>query len=165
MVAFGHTAVGALVGIYGYQTFSQGNLITGLTLTGALGVISHYVMDFIPHGHFFKGTTNFKKYIIWVILFDLLLPIVFLLTLAQYFQKGGIQTLYILFGIGGAQLPDIIDSLIYLKFLPKINLLELENKFHQGTHWHGTKEKTLLFSFYDVWQIAVFLIATILIIK
>jgi hypothetical protein len=164
MVAFGHTAIGVIVGIAAYQALRQGDIALGLIATGFLGIISHYLMDLVPHGHFFRGEGKFEKLIIWIILFDLLLPILFLLSVAHFLSKNPIEILYILFGIGGAQLPDVVDSLMRLKFLPTQGILKLEKGFHQATHWHGTKEKTLLFSFYDIWQVSFFALAVLLLI-
>ncbi len=164
MVAFGHTAVGTLVGVAAYHVFGKGDIALGLIAAGFLGVVSHYLADLIPHGHFFRPPQKFEKLIIWVILFDLLLPILFLLATAHYLQKNPTEILYILFGIGGAQLPDVLGGLKQLKLLPEIKILAAENKFHMSTHWHGQNEKALLFSFYDIWQIAVFILAILSII-
>lgn len=165
MVAFGHTAVGVIVGVGTYQLFGHGDLAAGLIATGILGVVSHYIMDCVPHGHFFKGEANFEHLIIWIILFDLLLPVLFLLATAHYIGKTPVEILFVLFGIGGSQLPDVIDSLMKIRLLPKAKLLKLENKFHQSTHWHGKGEKTLLFTFFDIWQIAVFILAYVVLVK
>ena len=165
MVAFGHTGVGVLVGVAAYHAFGKGDIALGLIATGFLGVISHYLADLIPHGHFFRTQEKYDKLIIWVILFDLLLPILFLLSTAHYMQKNPIEILYILFGIGGSQLPDVIGGLSELKLLPENKLLKLEHKFHMSTHWHGQNEKALLFSLYDIWQITVFILAVLAIIN
>ncbi len=156
MVAFGHTAVGTLVGIAAYQVFGQGDIALGLIATGFLGILSHYLMDFVPHGHFFRGSKNYEKLIIWVIILDLALPVIFLLGMAHLLGKSGTEILYILFGMGGSQLPDIIDGLRWINLLPEYRLLKIESDFHQSTHWHGKEEKALLFSYPDSWQIAVF---------
>jgi hypothetical protein len=165
MVAFGHTAVGVIVGVGAYQVFGHGDLTTGLIATGALGVISHYIMDCVPHGHFFRGSEKFDKLIIWVILFDLLMPILLLLGSAHYLGKNIPEILYVLFGIGGSQLPDVLDGLMRIKILPRVSFLKLESSFHEATHWHGKDETTLLFTIYDIWQIAVFVLAFYILVK
>ncbi len=52
MVGFGHTAVGATVGLITYSYLASDKDLEGLVIAGAAGVISHYITDFIPHGHF-----------------------------------------------------------------------------------------------------------------
>ncbi len=158
MVSFGHTAVGVIVGVTVYKFLGQGDLTVGLIITGAVGVVSHYITDFIPHGHFFKPK-DFKKGIIPVIIFDLLLPIIFFL--GVIYAKGGFseKLLYIIFGIGGAQLPDIVDGLISIRVIQDNTLLEAENSFHQSLHWHGKGAKTLLLGLKDFWQLLIILVA------
>ena len=131
MVAFGHTAVGTLVGIASYQAFGKGDIALGLIMTGLIGILSHYLMDLVPHGHFFTDPKKYDKLILWVIIFDVLLPFLFILGLAHTLNKSGTEILYIFFGIGGAQLPDVLDGLKRLKLLPKIPILEAENKFRK----------------------------------
>lgn len=159
MVAFGHSSVGTLVGITAYQAFGNSDIALGLISTGFLGWLSHYLADFIPHGHFFRSMKNYERKIIWVIMFDLLLPIILLLSLAHFSGKGPIEILYLVFGIGGAQLPDVLDGLKRIDLLPKLKILKIENDFHMGTHWHGKEEQALLISFRDIWQIAVLILA------
>src|SRR3989344_7004364 len=98
MVSFGHTAIGVVIGISAEKYFVQGNLITGLITTGGIGVLSHYIADFIPHGHF-AMPKGFKKGILKIIIFDLFLSIVLFLG-AIYLKEGVSSTfLYVLFGI------------------------------------------------------------------
>lgn len=165
MVAFGHTAVGAIIGYYAYQTLTPGNPYAGLIITGTVGVVSHYIMDTIPHGHYFKHS-EYKSKIIPTIILDLALPILLYLACAYYFSNSNILfTLFILFGIGGSQLPDILDGLIYTGFIKKNGLLKMENNIHTSTHWHGKFDNVLLFSFWDIWQIGFFFLGLYLLIK
>ncbi len=158
MVAFGHTAVGALIGAYTYQYLGNGDPLTGLVAAGALGVASHYVFDTIPHGHFFRES-DYRQKVGFVIVFDLALSVlVYLITAFTFSQANILYVLYILFGIGGAQLPDILDGLIYTKRLPKTGILKWEFNFHNNTHWHGKHQKALLWSVWDTWQVLLFFI-------
>ena len=163
MVAFGHTAVGASVGLLSYQAFGQNNPIVGLFGAGTLGVISHYVTDFIPHGHFMK-TKDFQQKIFWVILFDLLLSII-IFSYSGFASSGiSLKLFYILFGIGGAQLPDVLDGLIYIKVLPRKGFFKIENNFHQWLHWHGKGENALTIGLRDTWQLLAILLSLYLIL-
>lgn len=158
MVSFGHTAVGIIVGVTAERYLGQGNLATGLLITGTIGVISHYITDSIPHGHF-TMPKGYKKGILNIIIFDLFLSIV--LFLGTIYLKEGISQkfLYSLFGIGGSQLPDVFDGLIHTKIIKAKGFLKIENIFHQHIHWHGKGNKTLLLGKRDLWQLAVVLIA------
>ncbi len=64
-----------------------------------------------------------------------------------------------MFGIGGSQLPDVIDGLIGIKVLKAKGLLKVENDFHQRLHWHGTGSKTLLLDLRDLWHLLIILIS------
>ncbi len=157
MIAFGHTAVGAAVGLAGYHYFGVENPLLGLVSTGVAGVISHYVTDIIPHGHFFKQK-DYKQKIIPLIFYDVLLGVVMFLG-ATYLRQGfDLRFWYILFGIGGAQLPDVIANLIFIGILPKKGLFKKELTFHENTHWHGKGNNGLILSKWDVWQLSVILL-------
>lgn len=169
MVAFGHTAVGALVGVGMYQALGHTQPELGLILAGGGGIISHYVADFVPHGHFFKHP-DFKKYIVIDIIFDLFLSIVFYLGLTFMTSGLGWKFWYVLFGIGGSQFPDFIGGLYELKILPHKGLLKIEHDFHEGTHWHGIFKNGKLIDgqplkLYDVWQLSMVLIALVAVVS
>lgn len=157
-MAFGHTGVGTLVGLYGYHAFQGQSPAVGLAATAAAGVVSHYLTDFIPHGHFIKFK-DFRKKIGLEIVFNLFASIALIQFLVFYQDRFGLEFWYVLFGIGGAQLPDVLDGLIYINVLPKKGLLKAENALHTLTHWHGAHEKGLPWGSRDLWQIAVFLLA------
>ncbi len=163
MISFGHTAVGVIVGVTFYQFLAQGDLATGLITAGSVGFVSHYVMDFIPHGHFFRPK-DFNKSILPVIFFDLLGSIALFLGII-YLKEGFSQKfLYIMFGIGGSQLPDVIDGLMRIKMIKTQGVLKIEYDFHEVLHWHGRGSNTLLLDFRDIWQVFIVLIALFLVI-
>lgn len=164
MIAFGHTAVGSLVGLAGYSVFENLNPVSGLVLTGVSGIVSHYITDAIPHGHYFSFS-EFKKKAIYAIIFDFLFSVLIFMSAAYLSHVGDLKILYIFFGISGAQLPDILDGLIHTGFLPKKGILKKECRFHQLTHWHGRKEKGLMFGIYDIWQLSVVLVSLVLIVS
>ena len=163
MVSFGHTAVGVIVGATAYNFLGQSALTTGLITTGFVGVLSHYFMDAIPHGHFFMPQ-GFKKGIIKIIIFDLSLSLVLFLGLV--YLKNGLDTkfLYILFGIGGSQLPDVLDGLIYTDIIKARGFLKIENAIHEAIHWHGRGSQTLILGKRDIWQASVIIFALALVL-
>lgn len=164
MIATGHTASGVIIGIAAYQLLGQDNLASGLMIAGTAGVVFHYLMDAMPHGHFFMPK-DFKKYIAPVIIFDVFLPVILFLGAVYLKSSLGEKFLYIMFSVGGSQLPDVLDGLIYAKRIKPKGLLNLENKFHQSLHWHGSSSKTLLLGLRDIWQILVILIAIFLVVN
>lgn len=163
MVAIGHTAVGAVTGLFIYQTFSIQEPILGLTTVTAAGIASHYLTDIIPHGHFVKFK-DLRSKIMPIILYDVILGGVLFLLTAALWQGLNLKWLYILFAIGGAQLPDILDVLIYLGVIPNKGLIKLENALHIQTHWHGKFEKGLMMGKRDIWQFSVIILSLIYLI-
>lgn len=163
MIAFGHTAVGVLVGVTTYQLLGSGDLATGLVVTGTAGVVSHYITDFIPHGHFLKSIT--RKNIVPIIIFDLFLSILLFVGMSLYEYGFNNEFWYILFGIGGAQLPDVLDGLIYIKVFKPVGIVKYEYRFHQFLHWHGIGNNVLLLGKKDLWQLIVVLFASFVILN
>lgn len=108
---------------------------------------------------------GFEEKIIWVIIFDLMIPIIFILSLAHYFGESYTEILYLVFGIGGAQLPDVLSGLRNIRLLPKKGFLNKEFNFHMSTHWHGQNENALLISAMDIWQVLMFLLAILILTK
>ncbi len=167
MVAFGHTAVGTAVGLATFYTFGHSDPVLGLLAAGTFGIVSHYVCDFIPHGHFFHHN-DFKKKIIWAIVFDLFLSVVLFSFLAYLNYGLSVKFWYILFGIGGAQLPDVLDGFYYIGWIPKKGFLKIENDFHQSTHWHAIYKNGKLVTGLpigrrDVWQVTSVVVALLLV--
>lgn len=165
MIAFGHTAIGAAVGIAAYQLIGP-NVppLEGVLLSGVAGTVSHYVLDAVPHGHFFVGG-DFRKQIKPVLIFDLGLGVCLFVVWSLASVRTSLVFLFILFGIGGAQLPDVIDGLMATGWLPRRGLLKTEHAFHQATHWHGGGENGLLWGKRDVWQVLVVILSLVLIMK
>jgi hypothetical protein len=141
-----------------------------LLAAGAAGLVSHYVTDFIPHGHFIRHN-QFKSKVYLEIIFNLFLSIALVVCLIYMKEGLSLKLWYVLFGIGGAQLPDVLDGLIYTNFLPRRGILKIENNFHQSTHWHaiwknGKIIDGLPWEFFkrDIWQVMVALITLYILI-
>lgn len=152
MIAFGHSAIGAAVGLTIYQKYIQTDPILGLVITPFAGIVSHYIADFIPHGHFVPGK-KIKRYLVPILIFDVFLS-VFLFLWASFNHSGlDLKFLYIFFGIGGSLLPDVITGLVGYGRKSKNILLRLEHDIHMSTHWHGKYERALLLGWLDIWQV------------
>jgi hypothetical protein len=158
MVAFGHTAVGALVGLASYNIYGSQNPATAFQMAIIGGLASHYLVDTIPHGHF-SNLKDYKKKIVYIIIFDLFLSLL-IFTSASIFNFGlSLKTWLILTGIAFSQAPDVLDGLIYIGFLKKNYLINMEMAIHEATHWHGTGSKVLAFSIFDIWQVSLFIVS------
>ena len=162
MIAFGHTAVGTLVGLATYQAFGSNDPVLGLTVATGAGIISHYVTDTIPHGHFF-GAEDYHQKIVYAILFDFALSLIVFFLAAYLSNPDYLRIGYIMAGIAGAQLPDILDGLVFTGYIPKKGIIKKEVDFHELTHWHGKNENVLLLGLSDIWQLTVVIISLVLI--
>lgn len=163
MVAWGHSGVGVSVGIITYSVYGADKPVEGLVAAGIAGLVSHYVADFIPHGHFAKRLT--KNNLIPILFFDLFLGVAFFLGLEIYYHGFSLRFLYILFGLGGSQLPDVLFGLTSIGSLKQDAPLKSESNFHQSLHWHGRGNNALLIGARDIWQLAVIGFTIYLILK
>jgi hypothetical protein len=164
MISIGHSAVGAAIGVATYQFIGDANPLLGLTTAGITGLASHYLTDIVPHGHFFKGTQNYKRNIIPVIIFDVFLGALLFLALSYYRHGLDWQLWYVLFGIGGAQFPDVLDNITHIGVLPRKGLLKTHNIHHENTHWHGKGDNGLLLGIRDIWQLTVVVLVCLYIV-
>lgn len=156
MIAFGHTAIGASVGVITYLNYSD-KPVEGLIIAATAGIVCHYIADFIPHGHFVRKLTQVN--LPFILIFDVALSVLLFLYLPYKYHADLSQVLFILFAIGGSLLPDALDGLVATKILKKEGILKVEQHFHQTVHWHGAGIHGLLLGLYDIWQIGVILIS------
>ncbi len=162
MVATGHSAVGFGIGVLIIKSalIQDPFIASGVCLMSA--VTLHYLEDFIPHGHFITNPDKIAKSPITY------LDVIFgagLFTLEALLVFGfSVVGLIVLFAIGGSLLPDVISALFSNNYHnpPKNHLAKLEYRLHNFVHWHGTGKNTLPIGWYDVWQLAVILIAILL---
>ncbi len=163
MIATAHTAIGSLIGYYSYQSSNYTNLPLDLAKTFSLGLASHYVADFIPHGHLF-AYKDYSKKIAAVIIFDLILSIALFVSLV-FLKHNLLTTIFVITGIAGSQLPDVVFGLKRTNILPKFSILKPEEKLHHLMHWHGDTLSALRFSIVDIWQIVLAIICLAIILK
>lgn len=136
MLILAHSTVGLLIG----------TVVKNPVLSFFLAWLSHYVLDFIPHGDagYFKAKginwIKNKKVLTWI-LFDAILSVTLLLVLIM---KKGTQ-LSLISAYFGSLLPDIIDnSPFWSKNLRKIPVINWEYK-HIHNHFHHTATNKKLF--------------------
>ena len=165
MIAFGHSSFGVVAGSIVIVTFAKTGVEPGLLLTIAFlfGIITHYLGDFIPHGHYKFGAKHISFKSLSLFVLDFFGVILFLLTLA-YLQIGlGLELLVLCAAIAGAQLPDIWEAAIDLKLIPNSSFAKAHRHFHYDIlHWHNEPKhsrngRPMRVS--DIWQVGVFLIS------
>jgi hypothetical protein len=141
MVITPHMLVGAAIGTQapnGWSVF-------------ILGLVSHYLLDFLPHWDYLyrvdiKNPSHRKK-----IALDFLLGAGLILILTWSYPDKWL----IIIGIGAALLPDFLE-VIYKNF--KINWLRPLARFHEKIHWNHLAFWPGLPSLLIVSLIAIFLI-------
>ncbi len=164
MIAFGHTAVGSLVGLAGYNYFGHSEPLLGLALTSGTAIASHYLTDFIPHGHLIRFK-DLKRLAKWAALFDFGLSSLIFFGLSYLSFGLSLKLVYLACGILASNLPGILDGLIYTNVLPAKGFLGFEHKLHELMHWHGLKDKALVWGQKDLWQIGVVIISLVVLIR
>lgn len=163
MIAWGHSATGAIIGAVAYNFFAD-KPILGLVIAGSAGLVSHYLLDLVPHGHFVPDK-RLKENLWKIVLFDFLLS-AFIFLFAVLESSGfGLNFLFVFFGIIGAVVPDCFNGIHLFGIIKRVGLFKLERKFHEGTHWFGIGEKLPMLSWIDLWQVATVFICLYLIVR
>lgn len=165
MIAFGHSSFGVIAGAVVIATLGQAGVSTWLLLIVAFlfGIITHYIGDFIPHGHYKFGAKHISIKSLTIFSLDFFGAILFLLSLT-YIQVGfGLELLIFGAAIAGAQLPDIWEAAVDLEFVPNSTFAQSHRHFHYDIlHWHNEPKHSRTgrpIRLSDLWQVGVFLIS------
>jgi hypothetical protein len=137
-------------------------------LTGALGIVSHYVMDVVPHGHYDFESRHPSQAERARLAVDLLVPI-FLIAILLLIKFGmGPASWLVGAAVAGAQLPDVFDGLLASGRIPRWRWAIAEKRFHVRTHWHNpvnaaraTAQGGRRLGPSDMWQVLVGLVALV----
>ncbi len=160
MIASGHSAVGFMIGYSIVKT--SPDPILGMGLGFVSGIVTHYLCDLIPHGHFGKNLRlNFSKTNLYIFA-DLIISFSILFIFSYLLFDKSWSLLIITTTMVASQLPDLFDAWVHFLHKDFNKLLNWEYKFHQHVHWHGTGMKTILISWRDFWQFLILLIALVL---
>lgn len=171
MIAFGHSSVGAIIGagvaVAAAPTTSP---LVKIVVVVVLGIISHYIFDAIPHGHYnfsYKKMSHNKN--LWIFLLDTIGAFL-ALSLVTYLAVGAsLSLLLVIVGMLAALLPDIWEAGVDLGIIPKRRIAKVHRHFHFNfIHWHSDKHSSLpnharMWSITDVWQVIVFIVALLLV--
>jgi hypothetical protein len=165
MIAIGHSSTGVLVGVAAVAVAGPAVpwwLVAAIALVVA--VVLHYACDFIPHGHYYINSRHLTARSLATLGFDFIGGVVLFLALAWHkFGLSG-ELLVITAAMFGALVPDMFESLIKLKIIPKSSVVKREMAFHGAMHWHDEPTSPLPHGarplcWTDVWQLAVFVLA------
>lgn len=160
MISIGHIAAGYIVGNIVSDAFV--NPATSFTFSFLGGLCSHYVLDFVPHGHFGRKAEFSKFTFNTILIYADLFGGLFLFTALAYNKFLFSHSFFsVLISIFASILPDLVSLFNKIVFGKNITnkFFKMENDFHSNTHWHGKGSKTLILSARDVWQLTVVLIA------
>ena len=167
MIAVGHTAVGVMVGVAASHILpTNPPLLITVVASAVAGLASHYLMDLVPHGHYDFDFSNPSPREKLRLSADLLLPIVLALGVVAWRHGASSEFWLVAAGIGGAQLPDIVNGVRARGWLPQWSWLEAEGRFHMSTHWHNphdsqaaTREGGRKLGVSDLWQLVMVIMA------
>jgi hypothetical protein len=171
MIALGHAGSGAIVGA-SIVAFAPDTMPLSLTLADAfvLGMLVHYLGDFIPHGHYRFDLIKHPGSSLMKLFFDLVVSFS-VLTLLSYIKYDLSTDFFIvLTAMIGAITPDIIEELVNLSIKPNNNFVNAHRAFHYDIlHWHNNPKSpleggALPLKWYDIWQFAVFGFGVLLLI-
>lgn len=171
MIAIGHSSAGVLIGVAIIAVASAVMptwLLAVIALT--IGVAMHYACDFIPHGHYYIDDKNPTPRSLATLGFDFIGGVALLFGLAWIKFGASSELLIVTVAITGALLPDMFESLIKLKIIPKAKVVKREMVFHGAMHWHDEPTSPLPHGarplrWTDVWQLAVFLSAVYVLLR
>lgn len=165
MIAVGHSSVGVLVGVSVIAVVNPSTpLWVMMILALVTAVISHYACDFVPHGHYYIDDKNLTARSIGTLFLDFIGGVILLLGLATRKYGLGPELVIIMSAMFGALAPDMFESSIKLKLIPKIALVKREMAFHGAMHWHDEPTSPLPHGarpirWTDLWQLAMFIVA------
>jgi uncharacterized protein with PQ loop repeat len=162
MIASSHNAVGFTLG-YSIVKNVQ-DPILGMILSILGGVITHYLFDAMPHGHFTKvGITKKLSKINIFIFSDLIFSFLLFVVYAILIFGFGNDFIIIFLAMVASQIPDIINSGIpFLRKGYQNKVFSLDTKIHNMMHWHGLGVDTLLIGWTDIWQLALIMVALLI---
>ncbi len=167
MLAFGHNSVGALVGLATFTYVPETVPVTVRFLIALVaGVISHYLTDRIPHGHYEFAPSRVTKKMAALFLLDFGGSMT-VLTACAFWRFGFSEMLLGIFvGMWAAQLPDIFEGFVNVGVIPFSNPVKKHRNFHYYTmhaktphHLLMTDEISRKWSYTDAWQVGCFVVA------
>ncbi len=165
MIAVGHSSIGILIGV-GIVAVSApsspGWAVAALAFVLAAGL--HYACDFIPHGHYCIDDKHLTIRSVGTLFVDFIIGALLLVWLAWGKYGLSAELVVIAAAMFGSLAPDMFETLIKLKFIPKTAVVRQEMALHEAVHWHDEPSSPLPHGARpmrptDVWQLVAFVLA------
>lgn len=166
MIGFGHTSTGILIGVGATRVLPENTSSPiQILIVILLGIVSHYLADFIPHGHYVIDPKKPSRKSLIIFALDTFGTAVILLGIALYKYGLALNFWLIFFAILGAQLPDIWQGIKALVTIKNNAFVRFETHMHNNiAHWHNPPHSPIPgggrpWAWTDAWQICILLIA------
>lgn len=152
MIASTHLTAGAAVGMLSYRYLFRSDSIGGLGGALAAGILSHLVLDMIPHSEeeLYRpdGSNQFMSLIL---VWELGMTFLAIYLCAPLAGSGSYQNFYLLSGLVGGALPDVPHVLMeifdldwkWLKAVDQVNVF-FHTSFHAPSFWQGFVPQILI---------------------
>lgn len=172
MVSSGHASVGALIGFAIVKTVPASAHPFLIIITAFLAaILSHYVCDFVPHGHYFILLKKLTTRSMTILFFDTFGATALILLLALLAFGLSPSFFIIAAAIIGAQLPDAFEGLVDLKIIPTGRFSKIHRYWHfKIIHWHNEPTSKLPghgrpIRWTDLWQLITFMLAILVLLR
>lgn len=146
MIASTHLTVGAAVGILSYRFVFRPHSIGGLIGALILGIVSHLLLDMVPHSEdeIYRPNGTTGKYQTAVLSVELALSFLAIYLCGVYGSFLTVPKKYILTGMIGGALPDVPHVLMntlkvdwsFLRAADRVNVF-FHTSLHPSSFWQG----------------------------
>lgn len=164
MIAAGHSSIGIIVAVVVERLTPSWPLWLQVFTVFTIALASHYIVDFIPHGHYHRDLSRPQWWEKIAVGMDLV-GFALLALLISFARTGlGSQTILIVSGIAGGQFTDVWDWVIVARgWVPLRGWVAQHRRLHELLHWHNVRdergqEKARPIGWWDAWQLmAIFM--------
>lgn len=165
MVSFGHSSGGVIIAIAVARSLPQLGVGTQLALIIILAVLSHYLLDYIPHGHYKFEFPRASRNSWALLLIDGVGGALLVLSAITWRYGTGQMLLLAATGLAAANLPDVFTAAVKMGFIPQWLWVKAHQKLHLGTiHWHSPHPShPLPWGARDIWQVGLACVCLVLI--
>lgn len=165
MIAIGHTSIGAVIGMAVASATPGLPLSARLLIVALTAIISHYICDWIPHGHYHVRWHQMSLKTFVLALIDLGLFSSVLLYLAWLHFGLGATFLIVMLGMTAAMLPDFFEGSVRIGLIPQWRWVRAHHYFHiKKMHWHSKPLSQIIrlprpIQMTDMWLLGLFAVA------
>lgn len=167
MIILGHASIGTVAGIAIHQSLApQLPLIAIMAIAFVVGLVSHYLTDAIPHGHYHINLRYPSAAATRTLYIESIGSIVLMLLLV-WLNVGVVPLWWVITAcITGAVLPDFVEAMQNYKIIPRTRWLRAHTRFHtKFLHWHNVADRPRPWNITDIWQVATAVVAIMFIVN